>query len=220
MNNNMSGKIWMSPKRLYEISLASSDLEGRIDNNFQKMNNAFEGVLQAVKTPELHQRVVDLYDLFKQIEANFNNNTRNLNDFLTKKLNEYNEHALNVAEASGNLSSNLGFTNGESNASDNVFTRNVDMSNNVVNNEPVTLEIKTGHRNVPVNNDSVVDSGISAIDNNFASKIDMKSDALNNRPVTLDIKRGSDFINNGSTVDSGVISLDPRERGGFNISDM
>ena len=174
MNNNMSGKISMNPKELYNVTLTGVDLESRVSDNFQKMNDAFESILQAVKTPELNQKVVALYDIFKQVETNFNQNNRIVNDFFSKKLQEYNEHALNITEASSTLSSNLGFTN----------------------------------------------NGTSTSDNNFVSNVDMKSDALNNRPVTLDIKRGNDFINNGSNVDSDVISLDPREWKGFNKSDI
>ena len=185
MNYNMSGKIWMSPKRLYEMSLASSDLEGRIDNNFQKMNNAFEGVLQAVRTPELHQRVIDLYDLFKQIEANFNSNTKNLNDFLTKKLNEYNEHASNVAEASGSLSSNLDFTPSNTVGSVADSTVRTDVIGNTSFNEKGAMA-----------NDNVSNNNTSA-NNNVNKQV---------------------LVNDGP-VNDGVISLDPRERGGFNVSD-
>lgn len=220
MNNNMSGKISMNPKELYNVTLTGVDLESRVSENFQKMNDAFESILQAVKTPELNQKVVALYDIFKQVETNFNQNNRIVNDFFSKKLQEYNAHALNITEASSNLSSDLGFTNNGTSTSDNTFTSDVDVSNDAVNNEPVTLDFKIDDRRNPVNNDFAVDSGISAVDNNFVSNVDMKSDALNNRPVTLDVKRGNDFINNGSNVDSDVISLDPREWKGFNKSDI
>lgn len=174
MNNNMSGKISMNPKELYNVTLTGVDLESRVSDNFQKMNDAFESILQAVKTPELNQKVVALYDIFKQVETNFNQNNRIVNDFFSKKLQEYNEHAINITEASSNLSSNLGFTNSGSNINGNTFTSSVGLSKGAINNES----------------------------------------------ATLDIKKNSDFVNNGSTADSGVISLDPREWEGFNKSDI
>lgn len=112
MNNNISGKISMNPKELYNISLTGVDLESRVSDNFKKMNDAFESILQAVKTPELNSKVVALYDIFKQVESNFNQNNKILNEFFDNKLKEYNEHALNVSEASGNLSSNINLGNG------------------------------------------------------------------------------------------------------------
>lgn len=130
MNNNISGKISMNPKELYNISLTGVDLESRVSDNFKKMNDAFESILQAVKTPELNSKVVALYDIFKQVESNFNQNNKILNEFFDNKLKEYNEHALNVSEASSNLSNNIGLS-GDYRNIDSAFGVNPNGSANV-----------------------------------------------------------------------------------------
>lgn len=115
--NNFTGTISMNPKHLYEISLTGIELEEKVKSNYQKLNMVIEELIQSVKTPELNKQLVNLYEIFKRVEENFNNNNNIINDFFTRKIEEYNSHAKNITEASNILMQNAGFQNNDNSIS-------------------------------------------------------------------------------------------------------
>lgn len=162
--NNFTGSISMNPKRLYEISLKGIELEEKVKTNYEKLNVVVEELIQSVKTPELNKQLESLYEIFKRIEENFNNNNNVINDFFTKKINEYNTHAENITSASNTLMQNAGF---ESNTNiGSVTPINLVGSNNnnynhtkpIIHNNDTNMNISdnTSHVQPRGNNDNII----------------------------------------------------------------
>lgn len=189
--NNFNGTISMNPKKLYEISLTGVEVEEKVRINYQKLNTAIEDLIQSVKTPELNSQLKNLYEIFKKIEENFNNNNSVVNDFFANKIQEYTKHAENITEVSNTLIHSAGFEKNDG----------VNSSNIVHDNQ---INVKDYSYRETSQNDSVDD-----FFNNQRST-DFKSDDLG-----LKEANSKSFANSNIKDNDNVISLDPREWEGF-----
>lgn len=195
--NNLNGKISMNPKQLYRISNNGLELEQKVSGNYEKLNEVLENMIQSVKTPELNKQLENLYEIMKKVEENYNNNNKVINNFFNTKIEEYNELAKTVEEASTSLSQNAGFS-GEA---ENNGTANFEYDKVISSNDNTYTE-------VPTNTET------SSVETTFETKIP-NTESGNLFVGDNGINIGNDNFTKSFGEDDGVIHLDPRERDGF-----